>query len=141
MFVAAATPVTAFAAVRPLSAATGNDPVPFDRSTVVNLARELAKKDFVPPPSDLPEAIADLTYDQYRDIRFKTEAAIWADTDLPFRLQLFHRGFYFANRIDVAIVDGEEAYSLAYAPDLFAFGERVPRPLPDTDIGFSGVRF
>jgi periplasmic glucans biosynthesis protein len=140
MLLAAAMPLGALAAARPTSAATGNEPVPFDRSTVVNLARDLAKKEFVPPPSELPEAIADLTYDQYRDIRFRGEAAIWADTDLPFRLQLFHRGFYFQNRIDVAIVDGDDAYSLVYSPDMFTFGEHVPRPLPETDIGFSGIR-
>jgi glucans biosynthesis protein len=114
--------------------------VPFDRSTVVALARKLAASEFVPPPTELPEAFADLTYDQYRDIRSNRDAAIWAGTNLPFQLQLFHRGFYFENEIDVAIVDGDEARHLSYSPDLFDFGKLVPRPLPTGDIGFAGIR-
>lgn len=115
---------------------------PFQRSTVVEMARELASSEFVPPESDdLPAALANLTYDQYRDIRFNPDRAIWADSNLPFQLQLFHRGFYFGDRIDVSIVEGGEVRPLAYGRDLFTFGELVPRrPLPDADIGFSGIR-
>jgi glucans biosynthesis protein len=116
------------------------EPVPFDRSTVAALARKLAASEFVPPPTELPEAISDLTYDQYRDIRSARDKAIWANTNLPFQLQLFHRGFYFQSEIDVAIVDGDEARHLAYTPDLFDFGKLVPRPLPTEDIGFAGIR-
>src|SRR5690349_140544 len=66
---------------------------PFTKSTVIEIARELAKSDFVPPPTDLPNPIKSLTYEQFRDIRSDRDKAIWADENLPFRLQLFHRGF------------------------------------------------
>ena len=50
---------------------TEDPPIPFDRSTVIDLARQLASSDFVRPQSDdLPPKIAELNYDQYRDIRF-----------------------------------------------------------------------
>jgi len=135
-----ALPVDAPAEEATMASVVNPTATPFDRATVVNLARELALSEFVPASDDLPPVLADLTYDQYRDIRFNRDRAIWAGTDLPFQLQLFHRGFYFRNRIDVSIVTGGEARPLAYARDLFTFGERVPRPLPDADIGFSGVR-
>ena len=129
-----------FLAGRGLIPAALAQEMPFDRSIVVSMARELAKKEFVPPSTELPEAFADLTYDQYRDIRSDRGQAIWADEGLPFHLQLFHRGFYFANKIDVATVENDEARHLAYSPDLFVFGPLVPRPLPTEDIGFAGIR-
>ena len=36
-------------------------------------ARDLATKPFVPPKNDLPKALQEMTYDQYRDIRFQRE--------------------------------------------------------------------
>src|SRR5690242_18461190 len=50
---------------------------PFDAGTVIALARALAKAAFVPPPASLPESLAKLTYDQYRDIRFRRSETIW----------------------------------------------------------------
>jgi periplasmic glucans biosynthesis protein len=111
----------------------------FTRASVVELARELAGSEYVPPPTDLPDAIKDLTYEQYRDIRFDREAAIW-DNGLPFRLELFHRGFYYKEEIDVAIVIGETAEHLPYSSELFDIGDRVPQPITDEDIGFAGIR-
>ena len=113
---------------------------PFQRSTVVEIARQLAKANYAPPPSDLPDPIKNLTYDELRDIRFKPAAAVWADTNLPFQLQLFHRGFYYKEEIDVAIVDDGEAHHLAYSPDMFTTGKVFTKPLPEEDIGFAGIR-
>ena len=41
-------------------------------------------------------------------------------------------GLYMAEEfpVDIAIVEDEEATHLAYSPDMFVFGNLVPRPLP-----------
>jgi glucans biosynthesis protein len=44
---------------------------------VQQLASDLAKKPFAPPRNDLSERWAGIGYDQYRDIRFRPERAIW----------------------------------------------------------------
>lgn len=113
---------------------------PFTRSTVAEIARGLAKSAFQPLDTSLPDILDKLTYDQYRDIRFKPEAAIWANTGLPFQMQLFHRGFYFKDPVEVAIVENGQASHLAYDPAMFAYGPLVPQPIPNEDIGFSGLR-
>jgi glucans biosynthesis protein len=126
-----------------VAAATPGAPpaaTPFQRSTVLEAARQLAKSAFAPPPTDLPDAFKNLSYDQYRDIRFRDGAAIWANTDLPFQVQFFHRGFYFKDVVEISIVESGMAHHLAYSPDMFNFGPLVPRPLPTTDIGFAGFR-
>src|SRR5260221_12626610 len=76
---------------------------PFKPSTVIEIARDLSKADFVPPPSDLPDPIKNLTYDQFRDIRNNNAASIGAKEGLPFQVQLFHRGFYYKEEIPIAI--------------------------------------
>ena len=113
---------------------------PFSRATVVEIARSLSKGEFVPPRQDLPDPIKDLSYEQYRDIRFDRDASIWAAEGLPFRLQLFHRGFYYKEEIDVALVTDGTAEHLAYSPTFFDAGKLVPQPLPADDIGFAGIR-
>ncbi|MEJ0097656.1 MAG: glucan biosynthesis protein [Bauldia sp.] len=75
---------------------------PFTRSTVTEIARALAKRPFVPPTEDLPASISNLNYDQYQAIYFKPDQAVWAKDGLPFEMQLFHRGFYFKDKIEIA---------------------------------------
>ena len=132
----AAWPVTTNGKAAPPAAVAG----PFTRSTVLETARTLAKTPFVSPAAELPGTLKSLTYEQYRDIQFRNPASIWADTDLPFHLQMFHRGFYFKDVVDVSVVEDDTARHIAYSPDFFVFGDRVPRPLPTDDIGFAGIR-
>ena len=113
---------------------------PFSRASVVEIARSLSKGEFVPPRQDLPDPIKDLSYEQYRDIRFDRDASLWAAEGLPFRLQLFHRGFYYKEEIDVALVSDGTAHHLAYSPTFFDAGKLVTQPLPTDDIGFAGIR-
>jgi glucans biosynthesis protein len=113
---------------------------PFTRSTVTEIARALSKGPFVPPTQALPAAIADLNYDQYQAIYFKPEEAVWAKDGLPFQMQLFHRGFYYKDKIEVATVDDGQARHLAYSPGMYAPGKIVTNPLPTEDIGFAGLR-
>jgi glucans biosynthesis protein len=137
---AAAVPYRALAAAAPAALAAVSADGPFQRSTVIEIARALAKSDYVPPPSDLPDPIKDLTYDQFRDIHPNRAGALWVKEGLPFQLQLFHRGFYYKDKIDVAVVADNRAHHLAYSPSYFEFGKLVPQPLPNADIGFAGIR-
>ena len=114
--------------------------LPFGRDSVIEMARSLAAAPFQPLPTDLPPTLSELDYVQYRDIYYKADSALWKQDDVHFLVEFFHRGFYFKERIDVAVVDGGEARHVAYEPRLFGFGERVPRPLPEEDIGFAGLR-
>jgi len=116
------------------------DGAAFDADSVVEMARSLAAAPFEPLPTELPPSLTDLDYVQYRDIYFKADSALWKREGLHFLVEFFHRGFYFKERIDIAVVDGGQAKHVAYEPRLFGFGDHVPRPLPDTDIGFAGFR-
>jgi glucans biosynthesis protein len=100
----------------------------------------LADKPYVAPDESLPDSLKNLTQEQYKDIRFRPDAAIWKNQSLPYQLQLFHRGFYFKQLVELALVRGNQASHLAYNPDYFETGKSVTQPLPQGDIGYSGFR-
>ena len=112
--------------------------MPFEAASVRALARELAGKPYKAPDNKLPDVLKDLTYDRYRMIRFKPEQAMWKAEGLPFQLQMFHRGFYYSNRVDLYEVKDGVATPIVYAPEMFSFGDQ---PAPDVrNLGFAGFR-
>jgi glucans biosynthesis protein len=111
----------------------------FDRSIVRQSARDAASKPFKAPDSKLPDSFKNLDYDHYRAIRFVPEHALWRGEKLPFEVQFFHRGFYYAPRVDIYEVANGQATRIAYRSDSFSFGSTSP-PSPEVDLGFAGFR-
>jgi periplasmic glucans biosynthesis protein len=115
------------------------EPPAFDRSMVRQMARDLASKPFKAADEKLPESLKDLDYDHYRAIRFLPEHALWRGEKLPFEVQLFHRGFFYKNRVDIYEVVSGQATKIPYRPGDFSFGTTAP-PGPEADLGFAGFR-
>jgi len=113
--------------------------VPFEAASVRAWARDLAQMPYKPPDNKLPDPLKDLTYDRYRMIRFVPDQALWRGDNLPFQLQFFHRGFYYANRVDIFEVRDGLAIPIVYSPAMFSFGDQPP-PDIKTNLGFAGFR-
>jgi periplasmic glucans biosynthesis protein len=111
----------------------------FDRSIVRQIARDAAGKPFKAPDSKLPDNLKNLDYDHYRAIRFLPEHALWRSEKLPFEVQFFHRGFFYAPRVDIYEVANGQAARITYRSDYFSFGS-TPPPSPEIDLGFAGFR-
>nr|WP_245906071.1 glucan biosynthesis protein G [Pseudoroseomonas aestuarii] len=118
--------------------AASPDETPFDPGTVRETARRLAQQPYKAPPDGLPSGLTDLTYDQYRDIRYRPAQALWREGGLPFQAQMFHRGFLYKSRVDMYEVAGGMARPIRYSPELFDF-QNMPRPAAE-DLGFAGFR-
>jgi len=114
---------------------------PFDFAEVEQKAKQLATKPYARDDGGMPEFLGNLDYDQYRDIRYKPEKALWRDEGLPYQIQLFHRGFMFKDRVSINVVDQGVATRLAYSPELFDFGKNTLPSPPPADLGFAGLRF
>src|SRR5690625_2236336 len=95
---------------------------PFDYAWLKGHARHLAGQTYHSPKIELPEAIRDLTWDQYQAIRYKSDKAIWArDPDSNFRLEFFHLGLNFKTPVKMyEVVDGQ-AREIVYRTELFSF--------------------
>lgn len=135
-------PVTAQeeAATAPAAAPHLGDPTPFNPGLVRKLAQKLAAKKYSPPTLTLPKELENLTYDQYRDIRFRPDQSVGRSEKLPFELQMFHSGFFFMQPVSIYLVDQAESRKLLYSSDYFTFGPSVQAPPPEYDLGYAGFR-
>lgn len=113
---------------------------PFDPSAVRRAALALSQTDFEAPSTELPEPLGSLSYDQYRDIRFRAEASLWRGESLPYEVQLFHRGHVYRHPVLVDVVAEGQARRIIFRQDLFSYGKLVGDVPELEDIGFSGFR-
>ena len=79
----------------------------FNFEDVAAQAKTLAASPYKRPKSELPKSLQDLTYDQYRDIRFNPDKAYWRDAKLPFELAFFHPGRIFDTPVRINEVAGK----------------------------------
>jgi glucans biosynthesis protein len=112
---------------------------PFTFETVQHLAQDRASKPYRERSSKLPEALAKLGYDQYRDIRFRRTSALWYDHAM-FEVQFFHRGFTFDRRVNIYELVGNQVRAVPYNPAMFEFGKQVPPVKLPAELGFAGFR-
>src|SRR4051794_8007212 len=96
-------------AVAPAFAQTASAPAPaaeippqFDWSSVVEQARGLSKRPYKAPSADLPDAFANLTYDQYVAIRNRPGKALWVSENTGYAIEPLHRGFLFTAPMQIS---------------------------------------
>src|SRR3546814_16368399 len=76
----------------------------FDFDDVAKRAKTLSDKPFVRPETKLPKVLTDLNYDQYQQIKYKPEKALWRGNKLPFEIQFYHPGLYFNQIVKMNLV-------------------------------------
>ncbi len=112
----------------------------FSFDMVRESARKLAQTDFVKPSVQLPEPFNNLSYDQYRDIRFKQDQAIWRGAGLDTEVQFFPMGWLYDTPVEMYLVENGEIRSMAADGHLFALGPLVGKAPEQAPFGFSGFR-
>src|SRR5580704_335862 len=93
----------------------------FGFANVRQLARERAAHDYRQASDVLPAVLANLSYDQYRDIRFLPKSALWRGKSL-FEVQFFHRGYLTRQRVNIFEVAAATVSPIEYNPRLYTFG-------------------
>src|SRR4030095_11406387 len=106
----------------------------FGFEDVTSRAQQLAKESFKDPRGEVPPWLTQITYDQWRDIRFRPERALWKDKKLPFQVQFFHPGLYYDRTVAVNVVDDKGVRPVPFSPSDFDYGKnefasRVPQNL------------
>ena len=119
------------------SASNGNFEAQLDATV-----RDLVSKPYLAPERRLDDALANVSYDQYREnIIFKPENAIWREDSLNFRIELFQAaGAFYSFPVDIFTVQNGEATQVAYSPQLFSFTSPLRPPAPQSRSGFAGFR-
>jgi glucans biosynthesis protein len=114
----------------------------FDLDDVATLAQQMAKEPYRNRQRQVPDwmRVGSLTYDQWRDIRFRPDRALWRAEKLPFQVQLFHPGLYFERSVKVNTVDASGAHELPYSARFFDYGKNDFAAKIPADIGWAGIR-
>jgi glucans biosynthesis protein len=112
----------------------------FDFEDVDRRAAELAKRPYEAPKNELPPALRNLSYDQYRDIRFRPDRSLWRAEKLPFEVAFFHRGGQFDTQVRLHELLGGEARALTFRANDFDYGANAIDRGRLGNPGFAGFR-
>mgnify|MGYP000903453289 CR=1 FL=1 len=130
-----------------LGPAAAQEPARFDFQTVIDRARAAASAPFQSPAMTLAPPFADLSYDQYRAIRFREDRRLFGDGGRGFQMDLLPPGGVFTDRVEIAVVQGGIARPIGFSTDYFDFAPQY-FPYPDgrapsgpaDGLGFTGLR-
>ncbi len=111
----------------------------FDFDDVAAKAKKLAAEPFK-TPGQVPDWLTKISYDQWRDIRFRTDQTLWREPPRPFQVQLFHPGLFYDRTVGINLIEGRKVKPVPFSPSQFDYGRndfasRVPQSL-----GYAGLR-
>jgi len=112
----------------------------FGFENVQRIAQARANEPYRDHSSKLPDSLSKMNYEEYRNIQFRGDQALWRHQSL-FEVQFFHRGFAYDKRVNVTEV-GENGVlrTINYSPSQFEFGKAPPPKDLPPDLGFAGLR-
>ena len=112
----------------------------FSFEDVAVLAQIQARQPYRDSSRKAPAQLQALSYDQYRDIRFRPDRALWRNDKLPFEVMFFHLGKFQKNAVRIDEVTRQGAQHIPYRAGDFDFGKNKLSPQSWGDLGFGGFR-
>lgn len=120
--------------------ANGEAGEPIAADHVLKLAQALSVRPFQKPKIDVPDPFGKLSPEQYRDIRFRADQALWRGEKLEAELQFFAHGWIYDAPVEMFIVENGRARSLKADGRLFSVGPQIPNTPQGAPFAFSGFR-
>jgi glucans biosynthesis protein len=118
----------------------GAEAYSFGFEDVAVRAKKLADQSYQNPDRELPAELKNLSYDQYRDIRFKPENPLWRNEGLPFEAAFFHRGGFFQEPVKISEIAGNTVQEIKFDPARFSYGANKLDLNRMHNLGFAGFR-
>ena len=111
----------------------------FGFDDVVAKAKALAEKPYK-APEPIPKFMTDLSFNQYRNIRFDAEQSLWRESHSRFQVSMVSPGLYYTHAVKINTINSEGVRPLNYDKSQFSFpsddlGKRVP-----PDLGYAGFK-
>jgi glucans biosynthesis protein len=133
----------AAAAVLALAAGAPAPASAFDLDGLAVRAAALAREPYRDRRGKVPPWMlisGEMTYDHWRDIRFRPDRSLWRDQGLPFQVQFFHPGLYYERTVAMHVIDGDRVAAVPFDVTLFDYGKNTFAARIPTDIGYAGFR-
>jgi glucans biosynthesis protein len=122
-----------------IAAAVAQPAAAFDFDDVATIARRLGRAPYDPPDPAQPYELEALNYDEYRDIRYRPDRAVWRAENLPFDVMFFHRGKE-NKRVRMNEVVADKARHIRYDRADFDYGKNILSPETWGDLDYAGLR-
>jgi periplasmic glucans biosynthesis protein len=112
----------------------------FSLEDVASRAAKLASAAYQKPGGGLPKSIKALNYDQYRDIRFRPDRALWRSLNLPFEIMFFHPGWFYEDPVQIHEIWAEGVRPVRFDLDAFDYGKNKIDRDELQNLGYAGFR-
>ena len=112
----------------------------FGLDDVAKRAQELAAGAYQDQKGAVPDWLVNLSYDQWRDIRFRPDDSLWRNRKSSFEVQFFHPGLFYDRPVRINTVDAKGVQPVAFSPNLFDYGKNKFASQVPQDLGFAGFR-
>lgn len=112
----------------------------FGFAEVARLAQARAAAPYAPPTAKLPRELRNLTYEQYKEIRYQPERTVWRAEKRSFELAFFHPGMHFDQPVAINEITRQGVRRFHYQPEDFDFGANRIDPQAVKGLGFAGFR-
>jgi glucans biosynthesis protein len=114
----------------------------FGLDEVTSRAMALSREEYRDHRQPVPKWMltGSMTYDQWRDIRFKPDRSLWKAEGLPFQVQLFHPGLYYDRTVAVNTIDKTGVHPVKFDINSFDYGKNDFASRIPADIGYAGIR-
>lgn len=112
----------------------------FGFGDVIERARALAAAPFEDSPPRLPAPFDKLDFDNWREIRFRPDHALFANLPGGFRLETFHLGFLYQRPVTVNTIRDGIAAPIPYSASMFDYGKLKVGDGLGVNTGFAGFR-
>jgi periplasmic glucans biosynthesis protein len=108
----------------------------FSFADVIEKAEQLAHKPYQ-PPEPIPKRLSDLTFDQWKNIAFRSNKSPWPQNN-NFNVRFYHLGYLYTQPVKINIINAQGVHGLSFSPELFSYGqEKLAQAVP-VDLGFAG---
>lgn len=114
-------------------------PSPFSFDLLKTMARDKAAREYTPPPRPDPGIVEQIDYDAHGKLKYRKEAALWANSGSVYPVSFQHVGMFFPKTVRMNVLEKGKAREIRYDPKLFDIGPgHVARKLPAQPSGFAG---
>ncbi|MGE9292625.1 MAG: glucan biosynthesis protein [Puniceicoccales bacterium] len=106
------------------------------------MARTLAESSEAKPElKTIPPSLRAMSYDDYRNLRFRQDKALWLQDKLPFRVEFFHLGRHFAEPVTINEFTDNHMQEIPFMKDFFDYRQTSLDPRRFQELpGYAGFR-
>lgn len=111
----------------------------FDLQQVVDKAQKLAQQPYS-SPKQIPGFMRDMSYDEFRSIRFDPQQALWRNSGSRFEVMTLVPGLFFKHSVKINIIDSTGVTPLPFDKSHFqSDNPEILKKMP-ADLGYAGFK-